>query len=378
MTKMLYLIITISFLDTFIQLPIITPYAMELGASNILAGGIVAIYSLTNMLGNIIGGHWIDRFGRKKMLLAGMATVTVILLFYPLAQTGEQLFIVRLLHGLAGGVLIPAAFAYVGDQTTKRTRGKAMALTGACIGAAAIFGPAIGGIMAAKSEIAYVFYLVAILFSLTILFALKLIKESFKASERSGVSLAHFLPLLKNKPLLQASLAAFAVMVSNGTLSFALPLKVADMGATSSTTGMLLSTFGIVALIVFLTPLNRMYDRISPIKLVVIGLSTIAMVHILLNLAVTVTVGYGLMTIYGVGFALVFPSMNRIVSEVSSKVDRGKAYGIFYAFFSLGAVVGSFLSGVAIEITGLPFSSSATIMLLIGFYLLVTSRKNKR
>ncbi len=375
MTKMLYLIITISFLDTFIQLPIITPYAMELGASNILAGGIVAIYSLTNMIGNIIGGHWIDRFGRKKMLIAGMATVTIILLFYPLAQTGEQLFLVRLFHGLAGGVLIPAAFAYVGDQTTKQTRGKAMALTGACIGFAAIFGPAIGGIMAAKSNISYVFYLVAILFSLTILLALKFIKESFKASERSGVSFAHFLPLLKNKTLLQASLAAFALMVSNGTLSFALPIKVEGMGATSSTTGMLLSTFGIVALIVFLTPLNRMYDKFSPIKLVVIGLSIIASVHILLNFAVTPSISFGLMTIYGVGFALVFPSMNRIVSEASSKIDRGKAYGIFYAFFSLGAVVGSFLSGIAIEITGLPFSSSATIMLLIGFYLLATSRK---
>lgn len=118
-----------------------------------------------------------------------------------------------------------------------------------------------------------------------------------------------------------------------------------------------------------------MYDKFSPIKLVVIGLSIIASVHILLNFAVTPSISFGLMTIYGVGFALVFPSMNRIVSEASSKIDRGKAYGIFYAFFSLGAVVGSFLSGIAIEITGLPFSSSATIMLLIGFYLLATSRK---
>ncbi len=377
MTRMLYLIITISFLDTFIQLPIITPYALSLGATNVLAGGIVAVYSLTNMIGNIIGGHWIDRFGRKRMLVLGMTTVSLILLLYPLAQTGGQLFLVRLIHGLAGGVLIPAAFAYVGDQTTNKNRGKAMALTGACIGAAAIFGPAIGGIMAARSQVEYVFYLIAFLFVPTVLLALKFIKESFKASDRGGVAFSHFVPLLKNKYILQASLAAFALMVSNGTLSFALPLKVAEMGATSSTTGTLLSTFGVVALIIFLTPLNKIYDHISPVKLVVVGLTIIASVHILLNFTVTVSIGYLLMTVYGVGFALVFPSMNRIVSEASSKIDRGKAYGIFYAFFSLGAVVGSFLSGVAIEITGLPFSSSATIMLVIGLYLLFTSRKQK-
>lgn len=377
LTRMLYLIITISFLDTFIQLPIITPYALDLGASHILAGGIVAIYSLTTMVGNVIGGHWIDRFGRKKMLLTGMVGVTFVLLLYPYAQSAEQLFAIRFLHGLAGGALIPAAFAYVGDQTSKKSRGKAMALTGACIGAAAIIGPALGGIMAARSQVEYVFYLVAGLFFITILLVLKFIKESFVASERSAVSIKHFLPLLKDRLLLQASLAAFALMVSNGTLAFALPLKVAEMGATSEMTGLLLSTFGVVALIVFLTPLNRMYDYFSPIKLVVTGLSTIAFVHIMLNFTMSPLISFLLMTVYGVGFALVFPSMNRIVAEASTKVDRGKAYGIFYAFFSFGAVVGSFLSGLAVEVVGLPFASSATIMLLIGLYLLFTSRKKK-
>jgi MFS transporter, DHA1 family, multidrug resistance protein len=378
MTRMLYFIIMVSFLDTFIQLPIITPYALQLGASNILAGGIVAIYSLTNMIGNIIGGHWIDRFGRKRMLFIGMLAASIILLLYPYAQTGEQLFVIRFLHGLAGGVLIPAAFAYVGDQTSKRSRGKAMAITGACIGTAAIIGPAIGGIMAARSEVEYVFVLVAVLFFITTLLLLKFVKESFSETERSAVSLTHFMPLLKDPLLLQASLAAFALMISNGTLAFALPLKVADMGLDSETTGLLLSTFGIVALIVFLTPLNRMYDRFEPITLVVIGLCLIAAVHIMLNFTVNSTIGYLLMCVYGVGFAFVFPSMNKIVADASSKIDRGKAYGIFYAFFSLGAVAGSFISGAAAEIIGLPFSSSATIMLSIGLFLLYFSRRTKR
>ena len=91
MTRILSLIIIVSFLDTFIQLPIITPYAIDLGASHILTGAIVAIYSLSNMIGNIFGGHWIDRYGRKKLLLIGMLAVSVILIFYPLAQTGWQL-----------------------------------------------------------------------------------------------------------------------------------------------------------------------------------------------------------------------------------------------------------------------------------------------
>ena len=79
MTRLMYIIIIVAFLDTFIQLPIITPYSLSLGASYMLTGAIVAIYSFTNMIGNIIGGHWIDRFGRKKMLFYGMVAVFLIL-----------------------------------------------------------------------------------------------------------------------------------------------------------------------------------------------------------------------------------------------------------------------------------------------------------
>lgn len=375
MTRILYFLIVVSFLDTFIQLPIITPYSMELGASHILTGAIVAVYSLTNMVGNIFGGHWIDRYGRKRMLFLGMLFVAIILLFYPLAQTGWQLFTIRFFHGLAGGVLIPAAFAYVGDQSKEGSRGKAMALTGACIGAAAIVGPALGGAMAARSDVKYVFIFVSILFFISTILTHKYVKESFVSTEKGKFSFAEFMPLLKHPLVLQASLAAFALMISNGTLAFALPLKVADMGMTSETTGVLLSTYGVVALIVFLTPINRMFDKISPIILVVLGIMIIGSVHIALNFTSIYSVAMGLMVIYGVGFAFVFPSMNQIVTEASSKVDRGKAYGIFYAFFSLGSVVGSFVSGATAETLGLPFLSSAITMITIGIILLIIARK---
>lgn len=378
MTRILYFIIVVSFLDTFIQLPIITPYALDLGATHLMAGGIVAIYSLSNMIGNIIGGHWIDRFGRKKMLFTGMVAVAVILLFYPYAQTGGQLFVIRFLHGLSGGVLIPAAFAYVGDHSKKGSRGKTMALTGGSIGIAAIVGPALGGALAAKGQVEYVFWLVAVLFIISSVLISKFVKESYVSTDRGKFSFTEFTPLLKHPLIIQASLAAFALMISNGTLAFALPLKVANMGMSSATTGILLSTYGVVALIIFLSPINRIYDRYSSISLVMLGITFIAFVHIMLNFVNTFWIVISLMLIYGIGFAFVFPAMNRIVTEASTKVDRGKAYGIFYAFFSLGAVVGSFVSGATSEIFGLPFLSSATMMLLTVFVLFIVSRRTNQ
>ncbi len=378
MTRMLYFIIVVAFLDTFIQLPIITPYAQELGASYALTGAIVAVYSLTNMVGNILGGHWIDRFGRKRMLLLGMILVSGILFLYPLAQTGWQLFIARFFHGLAGGVLIPAAFAYVGDNSKAGSRGKTMAFTGAGIGIAAIAGPAIGGAMAARSSITNVFLLVAVLFLVTAILIVFFIKESYVSTDRGKFNFKDFIPLLKHPLLIQASLAAFALMISNGTLAFALPLNVELMGRTTETTGMLLSTFGIVALFVFLTPINTIFDRISAIKLVLTGIVLIGVALITLSYTVELNISFFAMVIYGTGFALIFPSMNKIVADASADVDRGKAYGIFYAFFSLGAVAGSTISGWVAETSGLPFLVSAVLMISIGIIIGFIAKNNKQ
>src|SRR5699024_9555480 len=177
-------------------------------------------YSFTNMIGNIIGGHWIDNFDRKKMLFTGMISVCVILFLYPLAQTGLQLFIARFFHGLAGGILIPAAFAYVGDQTSGKTRGKAMAFTGASIGIAAIVGPAVGGVLAAKASIETVFVSFAILFLISSLVIVFLIKESFHNSDRGRFNIEDFVPIIKHPVIILPSLASFSLMVSNGTLAF--------------------------------------------------------------------------------------------------------------------------------------------------------------
>lgn len=375
MSKLMYIIIVIAFLDTFIQLPIITPYSLGLGASYTLTGAIVAVYSFTNMIGNIVGGHWIDRFGRKKMLFTGMVAVFLILLIYPLANNGWQLFTVRFLHGLAGGILIPAAFAYIGDQSIGKTRGKTMAYTGASIGIAAIIGPAIGGILAARASMESVFLFVASLFFIASIIVYIFIQESFVSTERGKFNFKEFIPLIKHPLILLASFAAFALMVSNGTLAFALPLNVEAMERSTETTGMLLSTFGIMALIIFLTPLNRIYDHFKASHLIIAGLSFIGIGMVILSLKASFISNFIAMVIYGIGFAFIFPSMNKIIADASSKVDRGKAYGVFYAFFSLGVVAGSSFAGIFADILGLPFLMSAFVMFITAFIIFILTQK---
>src|SRR5690625_6653757 len=117
------------------------------------------------------------------------------------------------------------------------------------------------------------------------------------------------------------------------------------MDRTTETTSMLLRTYGIVALIVFLTPINTIFDIISAIKLTLAELVLIGSALNILSFSASLNINFFAMIIYGIGFAFTFPSMNKIVADASADVDRGKAYGIFYAFFSLGVVAGCTISG---------------------------------
>ncbi|SDJ70029.1 MFS transporter [Salimicrobium halophilum] len=369
MTKILYFIIIVTFMDTFVQLPIISPFAIDLGASEVMAGVIVGIYSFSNMFGNIIGGIGVDRLGRKRVLLFAMAAVFLLLLCYPLVETDLQLLLLRFVHGVFGGILIPASFAIVGDLSRRKNGQASMAYTGAAIGIAAIAGPAIGGIMAARSEISYVFLFVAGLFLLSFFLGWKFVPRTLPEEKRQKVALSGFLPILKNRQVWQASVAAFALMVSNGTLAFALPLQVESFGLSASLAGAFLSIFGITALIIFITPLNKVYRKYSSLLLVLAGLLLIGLSLLLLPFIGGGTGTGVLMVVYGIGFALIFPSMNEMVAHSSKETDRGKAYGVFYAFFSLGVVAGSSGAGAMEQWMSSPFLGSGGFMLLIAMVL---------
>src|SRR5699024_7016241 len=118
--------------------------------------------------------------------------------------------------------------------------------------------------------------------SLVILF---LIKESFHNSDRGRFNIKDFVPIIKHPLIILASLASFSLMVSNGTLAFALPLNVEVMEKGTETTGILLSTFGIVALIVFMTPLHKIYDRFKAVQLIALGLFLIGIGMVILSVS---------------------------------------------------------------------------------------------
>ncbi|MFB9859527.1 MFS transporter [Salinicoccus siamensis] len=365
MNKFLYFIIVICFLDLFIQLPIITPFALSLGADEYAAGIIVAIYSLFNIVGNIFGGFFSDKLGRKNMLLLGMGLQIFILLLYTVVPTVGLLIVIRVIHGFSSGLLTPAAFSLVADISRRSAIGKSMALTGVSIGVAAVLGPALGGIISSQASYQMVYLVMSGIFVFGILLILLTVNESTTVKSREEHYTTNFGEIIIRPSLIVAYISAFTLMVSNGSLAFGLPLKVAEVGLSDQSTGAMLSVFGITAIVIFASPLNRIYTDYSPVSLVSFGVLIVGFSMMALHIVPTALLIYLVMILYGIGFSLIFPSMNKIIGQNTEIYERGKANGIFYSFFSLGSVAGAYLSGIFATYFTTPFLFIGMILIIL-------------
>ncbi|MFJ7186272.1 MFS transporter [Lysinibacillus xylanilyticus] len=346
MKKLIYLIIFFSFFDLFTQLPVMSTYAESLGASAFITGLAVGMYSLSNTFGNIISGFLTDRKGPFTILILGLLTTGLSLSLYNLVEDPIVLLVVRFIHGLVAGFIVPAAFTFLANATEQEKRGKGSAISGAFVGIAAIIGPAFSGILASRTSVPFVFNITACFMLLLGILAFFLLKSNQVKIEKSAPTAnIPFYVLFKNIGALKAFTSAFFLMFSQGVIAYLLPLKVQSLGFDSRLSGTLMSTFGIIAVLVFILPTNRIFDKVAPIKTLSLGISLMGISQLLISQADSSTLLYIAMACYGIGFGFLFPSVNSLLIDSTTAEIRGKAYGYFYAFFSLGVVLGSSLLG---------------------------------
>lgn len=382
MLFLLYLLIFISFNDLFAQLPIVSIYAETLGAdvTTGIIGFIVGIYSFSNLLSNFFSGLLVDKNGPKKVLVAGFLINAIILFLYTLVQTPEQLLIVRFLNGLSAGIITPAAFTYITlyKKSKQQNTGRTMAYAGAAVGLAAIGGPTYSGIVSARLGQPEVYMIICGLMVIGLLISLfikPLQKEQEDDVKTTDSSVKNVFALLKNKGLLIAFFGSIAFAASQGILAYMLPLKASSLNIENHLTGILISTFGIVAILFFLLPTNRVYDKFHNEYVLPVGLIVVAASDTLLFLAEDLTMLFVGMSCYGIGFALIFPSMAVLVSKHSARTVRGTAFGIFYGCISIGSFLGSSITGAFTLTPNEAFMSVAVVLLIIATTIIIVARR---
>ena len=106
---------SVVFLDNLgyaIVVPYLYFYVQSLGGDTLLYGVLLAAYSLTSFVFTPVVARLSDRYGRRKILLAGLAVASFSYFIFGAANMLWVLFLGRMLSGTTAAT-VPVAQAYV-------------------------------------------------------------------------------------------------------------------------------------------------------------------------------------------------------------------------------------------------------------------------
>lgn len=126
----------------------------------------------------LMGGAAGDHFGRKRLLIGGVALFTLASVACALASDLTLLLAARVVQGIGAAILLPNSLATLGGAFTGEARGKAIGTWAASSAIAGAVGPPLGGWLVDSIGWRSIFFVNLPLGLLAILIAWRFVKES--------------------------------------------------------------------------------------------------------------------------------------------------------------------------------------------------------
>lgn len=367
----------IAFLGIGLVIPVLPTIMNELEITGSVVGYMVAAFAITQLIFSPIAGQWVDKYGRKIMIVVGLFIFGFSEFLFGIGKTVEVLFVSRMLGGISAAFIMPAVTAFIADITTASSRSKALGYMSAAISTGFIIGPGLGGFLA-EIGTRVPFYSAGVLGALAAILSIILLKEPDRVAEEAPIPGQKtglrriFIPMYFIAFILifvlSFGLAAFESLFSlfvDHKFSFT-PKDIAIVITGSA-------LVGAIAQVALFDRLTKMMGEINLIRWS-LGISTVLVV---LMTVVSSYLSILLTTfVLFVGFDLMRPAITSYLSKIAGN-EQGFVGGMNSTFTSIGNIFGPIIGGVLFDIDlNYPYYFAA-IVLLLGTVLALFWKKPK-
>lgn len=130
----------------------------ELGGLR-LYSWVFSSFLLTQTAMTVIFGKLADVYGRKPIMLIGIAIFLVGSLLAGVAWSMSSMVVFRLVQGVGAGAIMPVALTIIGDLFPARERGKVQGYLASVWAVSAVVGPMIGAFIVTRLTWAWIFWI---------------------------------------------------------------------------------------------------------------------------------------------------------------------------------------------------------------------------
>lgn len=369
----LYLFLFVAFFDLHAQYPILSPFALSLGAAPSFIGLILGVYSITHLPGNILAGYGVDRYGSKPFIVSSLIVAGIILLFQSNVTDPWELLLIRSVSGFVLAFLSPSCMALLAKMAKDHIQqGKLMAVNGLVHTLASVLSPAAGALLVAKVGFTASFTILGWILIITGFLSIVGVKE-----EKTSPAVPFMKQEARARPIKKDRLQIpwmfyiipLAVSCSQGILFFELPMMKTSQSSIL-TSGIF---FSLVSLGALCTLSLLFLNRIPSLYRTMFGSLALALVFFIMAVDTPITLTVSLFML-GMAKGIIFPALSTLLAAISSKQHYGKAFSFLSVSFSIGAFFGPLLAGHFRE-TVSPYFIAFFILMLALLFLPVRSFK---
>jgi MFS family permease len=370
MIKRLFPILAISVfaaaLGTGIMTPLIPLFARDLGATGIWIGVVVASYSISRAIFMPVIGRISDRKGRKLVIIIGLIISTIASLSYIWTESFTTLAIIRIVHGVAMGMIIPIAKAYVGDYLPKGEEGKWMGYFNSSLLTGLGLGPLVGGFLSENLGLTFTFLLMgglSLLGLLVITFALPR-NEADKDDDKPKPS---FKKIGESKMVRGILSLQIVEAVGRSTYFAFLPIYAGIVvGLQTAQIGIIISVYVLLSALLQAVS-GRFIDKINRKIVVVIG-GFITVIFLILTSFAQNFLQLLLISVFGsMGAALIMPAISALVVEQGRRLGMASVMAVISISIGMGMAIGPLLGGAVVDLAGVSWAFfCAAIIFILG------------
>lgn len=372
----IFVVVVVDLIGFGLYIPLLPFFAEHFNAAPWLVGLAMATYSMTQFISAPFWGQASDRYGRKPVLAIGMAGAVISYLWLGFADSLTELFLARAFNGLMAGN-IAAAFAYVADVTTRETRAKGMGIVGAAFGLGFICGPAIGGILAGSDPANADYFTPAVaaasLSGIALLLTLFWLPESRPHEKRAETPASAGRLAALGEGVKTPGVGGLLILILMATFVFAgLESTFAmwsrrQFGWGPEQNGYLFAGIGVLSALVQGGLIGRLTRRFGEKALVLSGAASLAIGLMLLPFASGIALLIVAMTIAALGFSIMSPALNALVSLQASEDQQGSTLGLTRSAATLARILGPAAFGLVFSVAGMhaPYFFGAAVMIAV-------------